>query len=140
MIEVAVTRETDVAFDKVWGLVADFGDTSWMQGVAKTELEGEGIGLVRNIFPDVNGDPVVEKLTARDDDAHWIEYTIPLNNPLPVDDYQARITVSENGGGSTIVWSAQFAAKGVDDATAKTAVEGMYAVLLDWVVAGASSR
>jgi len=140
MTEVSVARETDVSFDAVWGLVADFGDTSWMNGVAKTEIDGDGVGMTRNVYVDPNGAPVRETLTDRDDDAHWIEYTIAEGNPLPVDDYRARVTVSSNGSGARIVWAASFEPRGVDEATAKTAVEGMYGVLLDWVIAGAAER
>jgi hypothetical protein len=139
MVEVSVTRDTDVPADTLYARVADFGNVSWMKGVAKCEVTGDGPGMVRNIFVSPEAPPVVEKLTARDDAAKRIEYSIPEGNPLPIENYAAYVVVSESGAGSRIEWGCTGDAKGIDDAAAKTAVEGMYGVLIGWVVEGTSA-
>ena len=139
MIEVLVSKNSDSDADLVYGLLADFGNTSWMKGVAKTEVDGDGVGMVRNIYTTPDASPVREKLLARDDLARKVSYTITEGNPLPVDNYNASVSVSEYGTGCRIEWTGSFEAKGVDDATAKTTVEGIYGVLLDWVIEGAAN-
>jgi hypothetical protein len=136
MIEVLVSRDCDLSAEVAYELLADFGNTSWMKGVAKTEVDGDGVGMVRNIYVDPAGAAVVEKLTARDDAAHRIDYEITENNPLPVENYQAWIEIAASGAGCRIDWCSTFEAKGVDEATAKTSVEGMYGVLIDWLLGG----
>ena len=79
-------------------------------------------------------------MTERDDLARKVAYVIEEGNPLPVDDYAAYAQVSELGDGCQIEWSGQFTARGVDDETAKSTVEGMYGVLIDWVLEGAANR
>lgn len=139
MIDVTVTRDSDLSAEVVYELLADFGNTSWMKGVSKTEIEGEGVGMVRIIFAGPNAPPVHEKLTERDELARKVAYEITEGNPLPVDNYSAHAQVSELGSGCQIEWCGRFEAKGVDDATAKKTVEGMYGVLIDWLLEGAGN-
>jgi len=136
MIEIIVMRDVDFPADKVYAAVADFGSVGWMNGVAKVEIEGDGVGMVRNIFVSPDAAPVREQMTARDDDAMRIGYVITEGNPLPVDNYSATVTVVPTGSGCRVEWAGSFEAKGIDDATAKASVEGMYGVMIDWLVAG----
>ena len=136
MIDVLVSRELELSADKVYAAVADFGSVGWMNGVAKVEIEGDGVGMVRNIFVSDEAPPVREQMTMRDDEAKQIGYVINEGNPLPVDKYNATVTVVTTDSGCRIEWACSCEAKGVDEATAKTTVEGMYGVLIDWLVAG----
>ena len=138
MVEVKVSREIDHSLEEVWGALADFGSVGWMQGVAKCVVEGEGVGMVRNIYVDPAGSPVREKLTALDAAAHRLEYEIGESNPLPVDNYKAWVAVEATQSGCRIDWGSTSDARGVDDATAKASLEGMYGVLIDWLVGGLS--
>lgn len=140
MLEISVTRDSDLSAEAVYELLADFGNCSWMKGVTKTEVEGDGVGMVRMIYAGpAENPPVHEKLTERDDLKRMVAYTIPENNPLPVDNYSANVVVTEVGNGCQIEWNGSFEAKGVDDETAKTTVEGMYGVLIDWVLEGVAN-
>ncbi|MBW2294307.1 MAG: SRPBCC family protein [Deltaproteobacteria bacterium] len=137
MIEVLVSRDCDLSAEVAYELLADFGNTSWMKGVAKTEVDGDGVGMVRSIYVSPDAPPVREMMTERDDLARKVAYTITEGNPLPVDDYSAFVQVTEVGSGCRIEWAGSFEAKGTDEATAKTTVEGMYGVLIDWLLEGA---
>ncbi|MFT5443563.1 MAG: hypothetical protein ACI8W3_002613 [Myxococcota bacterium] len=139
MIEILVSKDCDVSADVIYEMLADFGSIGWMKGVAESTVDGEGVGMVRNIFTGPDNPPVREKLVERDDLARRIGYTIPEGNPLPVDEYSATVTVSEMGDGSRIDWAGTMVAKGTDEATAKATVEGMYGVLIDWLVEGAKA-
>ena len=74
MIEVSVSKNSDSDADLVYELLADFGNTSWMKGVAKTEVDGDGVGMVRNIYTTPDASPVREKLLARDDLARKVRW------------------------------------------------------------------
>jgi len=80
------------------------------------------------------GDAILEVMESKDEAARRLGYTITQNNPLPVSDYHATCTAVDLGDGrSRLDWGCDFEPSGVDEATAKQAVEGMYAVLLSWV-------
>lgn len=134
MMEITVGQDSDLSAEVVYELLADFGNTSWMNGVAKTEVEGDGVGMVRNIFTTPDAAPVREMLTERDDLKRKIAYTIPENNPMPVDNYSSCVVVTEVGSGCRIEWTGNFDAKGISDEEAKQTLEGMYGVLIDWVL------
>lgn len=141
MIEIKVSRDVGVSFERVWDLIADFGNTSWMQGISKSEVTGNGPGMVRAIYVGTDAPPILEEMTALDREQHRVDYVITQGNPLPVVNYVAWVVVARNRDGNAhIDWCSTFDAKqGVDDATAKGAVEGMYGVLIDWVTAGAEA-
>ena len=49
MAEAIVKETVDVPVDRLWALVADFGDVSWMPAGTQAELEGSGAGMARII-------------------------------------------------------------------------------------------
>ena len=52
----------------------------------------------------------------------------------------SHMTVVDLGNGrSRLDWGCTAVARGVEEAAAKTAVEGMYGVLIDWLVEGAGA-
>ncbi len=140
MIQATATRDSDLSAETVYELLADFGNTSWMHGVAKVEVEGDGVGMIRFIYASEDSPPVHEKLTERDDLARKVAYEITEGNPLPVENYAAYAQVTELGNGCQVEWTGRFDAKGVDDATARTTVEGMYGVMIDWLLEYAARR
>lgn len=52
-------------------------------------------------------------------------YTI-VSGPLPVANYRSTISVLPDGGGSKVVWTGKYDAKGAPDADAKKAINGVY--------------
>ncbi len=137
MIRVLVKREVAAPADRLWKLVGNFGDVSWMNGVTRSELEGQGVGMVRSLYVG-DGPPVREQLEAHDEGARSIGYTITQGNPMPVTDYHATVAVVPDGPErSRLEWGCRFEASGVSEPEAKAAVEGMYGVLIGWVKAAA---
>ncbi len=71
------------------------------------------------------GGAILEKETNWDDKAKTYSYTIE-EGPLPVANYKATIAVAPHGSGSEIVWTANFDAKGADDAKAESTIGGIF--------------
>lgn len=136
-MKITVTGEVEATADELWSVVADFGDVSWMMGVTRCEVEGDGPGMVRAIY--AGGDTAVrEELEFIDGDQRRLGYTIGENLPLPVTEYHAVMTVRDLGSGrSELDWSCTARPAGVSEQAARTAVEQMYGVLLGWVKAHA---
>jgi carbon monoxide dehydrogenase subunit G len=132
MIEVSVEREFEFDAETVWGVFADFGNVSWVPGVEKVEVEGEGIGMIRHltvpVFP-----PLHERLESLDHDAKVLEYSIPSVEYIEVKNYRARAEVTESGSGRCRVrMTCTAEATGLDeDAAAKT--EAFYGAMLGWI-------
>jgi hypothetical protein len=141
MAEVKATVEIEASVDALWTLLADFGDISWMQGVEKCEVSGEGIGMQRAVYAMGATDPINEVLESLDPEARRLGYGIPENNPLPAKDYHAYCEATDLGDGrSQLVWGCTFEPVGGDEAAAKAMVEGMYGVLTGWVKTALESR
>ncbi|WP_022977772.1 SRPBCC family protein [Nevskia ramosa] len=135
--ELSVSKSVSIAApaDAVWAKVKDFnGMNTWHPAIAKSEIvEGTNntVGAVRQLtLAGETPTTIKEKLTALDDAAKSFSYEI-VEGPLPVSDYSSTLTVAADGAGSTVTWSSKFKAKGADDATATTTIEGVYTGGLD---------
>jgi hypothetical protein len=125
MAEALVQVEIEAPVDRLWALVADFGQIGWMKGIAKVEVKGSGVGMVREIHAAGSDKPVVEVLESMDEGARRIGYAIPENVPLPVDDYHATCTAVDLGDGrSRLDWGCSFTPKGVLISWVKGELEG----------------
>ena len=139
------TQSMDIAASpaKVWGIVENFGDLTWVPPVkSSTATEGNTVGSVRTL--DLGGPKLIEKLISYDPAKRSYTYVItddPANKKaLPVSHYRSVITVAPGSGdGSKVTWTGNFEradtgaspAAGMDDASAKKAVAGVYKVGLD---------
>ena len=128
---------------KVWGIVENFGDLTWVPPVkSSTATEGNTAGSVRTL--DLGGPKLVERLVVYDPSKQSYTYVItddPANKKtLPVSHYRSVITVAPGGGdGTKVTWTGNFERAdtganppaGMDDASAKKAVAGVYKAGLD---------
>jgi Polyketide cyclase / dehydrase and lipid transport len=106
MAIVRVSTIIHVPINRVWGNVRDFAThVEWIHGARVISMEGgtgTTVGVVRTL--DVQGMIVVERLTALDDDAHSMSYTIVGDLPLPMYDIHGSIAmVSDTSADSTLV-------------------------------------
>ena len=122
---VRVEEEVEVAADRIWELVRDFGGIkSWSEGVDGVEVEGEGIGAVRTIK--TAGIELQERLEAIDDAARSFSYAI-ISGPVPVQNYYATLTVHEAGEGrSRITWESTFEPQGASEEDCANLFRGVY--------------
>jgi len=133
MIEVKVEGEIAFSAEKVWGVIADFGNVSWVPGVEKVELEGEGVGMIRHltvpVFPQLH-----ERMDAIDSEKMILDYSIPSVEFLHLKDYKARAQVSElEGERCGLVWSCVSEVDGVEDAQAISETEAFYRDIMTWI-------
>jgi carbon monoxide dehydrogenase subunit G len=107
--------------DEVWARIRDFGDVSWIPGVASCTLDGD----VRTIMMQGLDFPIVQQMLHRDDAARSYSYGFlgeldmePIFGPGHiVRDFEATLTVTPEGPGSSRVTydvdTAEFLVDGV---------------------------
>ncbi|WP_373077943.1 SRPBCC family protein [Zhongshania sp.] len=133
MVNVHLAREFDIAADKVWALLENFGDIGWAPGIDKTELIGDGIGMTRRLHL-AGMEPIDEVLTAMDKAAMTFAYDIPRGIPIPVTAYSANAKVTSLGDDRCRVdWYGRAEPAGVSDDDAIAMIQGTYEMLLQWV-------
>lgn len=136
MAQTAVKRTLAVPADALWQRLADFGDVSWITPATRTEVEGSGPGMVRLVYAG-SDTPVRERLESLDPKSRTLVYTIPENNPLPVEGYRATVRVEDLGESRCeIEWSCEYEPSGAPAEQAERSIQAMYGVLIDWVSAG----
>jgi hypothetical protein len=133
MVEVKVECVLEFGAHEVWAIIADFGNVSWVPGIQKVELEGEGVGMVRHltvpVFPQLH-----ERLDAIDHEKMMLDYSIPAVAYIHVKDYRARAQVFElEGDRCRVVWSGIAEADGADDEQAIAETEAFYASIITWI-------
>lgn len=126
MTTVMVSEDVNGDAAQVWAALSDFGGIKVGGPVTSFETEGEGVGMVRTIG--LGGGLVVERLDRHDAAAMVFAYSIINDDcPLPVSDYSATVTITDQGNGSCNVnWSGTFQPKGASEADASKVVEGIY--------------
>lgn len=133
MLEVRVERDLEFGAQEVWAIIADFGNVSWVPGIEKVELEGEGVGMVRHltvpVYPQLH-----ERLEAIDHEEMTLDYSIPSVELIHLKDYDARAQVSElEGGRCRLVWSCKAEVDGVGHEQAIAETEAFYGSIMDWI-------
>ena len=108
---------------KVWGIIKDYGDMSWLPPVKSTEGKGGNTEGATRVLTLQNGGTVTEELKKYDDAEMTYAYKITdmssektINHAgadvkvpvVPVDNYAASIKVEDKGGSSQVTWKAGF--------------------------------
>lgn len=119
-LEVARSIEIAASADRVWAIVGDFGDMTYLDAVvSKTEIvrgKNNEIGAQRAISLK-DGGLILETLTAWRTKPHALSYRMD-DGPLPVSHYTSTIEVTPSGGASRVTWSGSFRHKAAATATA----------------------
>jgi hypothetical protein len=138
MARAVVKQAVDVPAEKMWRLVAAFGDTSWMPTGTQVRIEGSGPGMTRNVS--AGTDKVIqERLESVDAATRTLVYTIPQNVPFPATDYRATLRVIPSGAGCEVEWGATFTPAGAPEAEIARAIEGMYGLMIGWLAVRAKA-
>lgn len=101
--------EISAPADKVWSIVGNFQDASWIPGVEKTEGSGGNGADAKRTLTLKNG-KIDESLTKYDEASKTISYKIDNVDVkiLPVNNYAATISIKEEGGKSIVEWKGAF--------------------------------
>ena len=141
-VKVHASKEMSHSVDRVWALISDFGNLSWMSAGGmefKMTTTGSGLGMVRHI--DVPGIiKIDERLDLLDESMRRLGYTIPKNTVLPFDDYRVIIALSEtDSGGTRVDWNVRFDSAEMDAGEAEKMIGETYAQHGDWIDAALSA-
>ncbi len=108
--KVTETVEINAPVDKVWKVVGNFQDMSWLPAVAKTEGKGGNDVNATRTLTLQNGGKIEEQLDKYSAEDHTYSYEITKADVkvFPVNDYSSRITVEADGDKSTVTWWGGF--------------------------------
>lgn len=106
MHRITTSHEFDAAAATLWDLVQDFAHIErWWPThdpavrIARVEVEGEGIGMVRHIYNQGYRNPVSERLDFLDPDAMTYKLSIVGKAPAGITRYQATGHIEPLPGG-----------------------------------------
>jgi ribosome-associated toxin RatA of RatAB toxin-antitoxin module len=125
----------------VWALLGDLRAAAehW-PAVARTEVEGAGVGCVRTMHL-VDGHVVKERLEAHDAAQRCYRARVLQFSQLPLRELSYSVTVEESGPRAcTVDWELDFEPAGAPEARVRDMLEGIYgslrASLLETLKAG----
>jgi hypothetical protein len=127
MIEIEVTRDTDLSADKVWEEIRHFDRVlEWVPGGDESTItvEGEGVGATRDIVLVTQG-YVQHRLVAFDDEQRMFSYELTAGKPIGMQDYTVVATVTPlDDDHCTIRWAGEMTSdSSLDEATVGGALE-----------------
>jgi carbon monoxide dehydrogenase subunit G len=138
--KVTETVEINAPADKVWAVVGNFQDMSWLPAVSKTEGKGgNDVGATRTLtLPNGVIHETLTKYNAEQKSYHY-EMNHPDVKVVPVANYSSSISVKDEGGKSVVEWRGAFyrgymnnnPPPELSDEAAKKAVTGIYRSGLD---------
>jgi hypothetical protein len=133
MVEVSIEREFEVCAEKIWAILADFADISWIPGIEKVELEGEGVGMIRHVT--APGLPQLhERMDAIDHEKMILDYSVPEVAFIQAKNYRARAQVLPlDGEHCRLHWSCRAEPDGVTEAECVAKTEGFYEMVMNWI-------
>jgi mxaD protein len=109
--------------EKVWAIIKDYGDMSWLPGIKSTKIEGGNTKGAIRVLTLKDGGTITEELKKYDDKAMSYAYKITDMSTaktithagveekvpvLPVDNYAASIDLTEQGGSTVVSWKAGY--------------------------------
>ncbi|MBO1022177.1 SRPBCC family protein [Methylobacterium sp. SD274] len=145
--KVSQTIEINAPADKVWAVLGNFQDGSWIPVVEKTEGKGGNEVKATRVLTLKGGATVEEELAKYDAEKKTYMYRITKVDvkTLPVNDYSSTIEVEGDGAKSKVTWRGAFyrgymnndPPPDLNDEASKAAVLGLYKAGLDNVKANA---
>ncbi|MDR7037280.1 MULTISPECIES: SRPBCC family protein [Methylobacterium] len=139
--KISESVEINAPADKVWAVVGNFQDMSWLPPVEKTEGTGGNEAKATRTLTLKGGATVVEELSKYSADKKSYSYRIDKVDvkTLPVNDYSSTIEVEDAGGKSKVTWKGAFyrgymnndPPPELNDENSEKAVRGLYRTGLD---------
>ena len=133
MVEVSIEREFNVKAERIWDMLANFADISWIPALEKVELEGEGVGMIRHVT--APGLPIMhERMDGIDHENMALDYSTPEVEFLKTKNYSARAQVfALEGDRCRLHWACKSEPDGVSEEQATQNTQGFYAMIMIWV-------
>jgi len=135
--------------DKVWGIIKNFGDMSWLPPVKSTDVKGGNEKGAVRVLTLQDGGTITEEMKKYDADKMSYSYKITDMSTaktithagkeekvpvVPVDNYSATITVEAHGATSSVRWKAGYyraytnnePPEEMNEAAANAAIKGIF--------------
>ncbi len=139
--KVSESIEINAPADKVWQIVGNFQDGSWIPVVEKTEGKGGNEVKATRTLTLKGGATVEEELAKYDAEKKSYMYRITKVDvkTLPVNDYSSTVELEGNGDKTKLTWRGAFyrgymnndPPPDLNDEASKKAVQGLYRAGLD---------
>jgi mxaD protein len=130
MIQVAVTKQINSPADKVWEKVASFSGIEDYSPIAKSVVEGNGVGAKRTCYMPDDAE-IHEALSLLDHDNMHLEYEM-FSGPFPIKNYKGKVTVKPvSDNTSEVTWGSEFELNGASESEIRPLFEGFYAATID---------
>jgi mxaD protein len=127
-LKVEKTLEVDASAATVWKMIGDYNHLDvWHPVVVDCTVDNDNnkLGATRTLTL-ADGANIIEELVAHSDNDKTYTYSIK-ESPLPINHYVSTISVRESSDGkSSVTWSTNFNAEGVEDAKASEIIAGIY--------------
>jgi hypothetical protein len=121
-VESTVTARSSLSQEELWQTVSDLcAMTLWNPAVKDCVLSADGRVRTLSLFGGFKDEQVVENWD-RTSHSFAIFTDAP---PLPVVNYHSKVSVIAEGNGSALQLTATYEARGVSDADAKRAIDGL---------------
>jgi hypothetical protein len=130
MTKVSVLSNFATSAELVWALIGNFhGMADWHPAVVRSDM-GAGGNLRRLSFS--GGGQAVDRLICHDNQKKIYRY-FSVESPLPVAECAGAISVNigEDGTGSIVEWSANFAPAGFSEHDSKCVIRNVYEAGID---------
>ncbi|MDP3838841.1 MAG: SRPBCC family protein [Methylococcales bacterium] len=135
--------------DKVWGIIKNFGDMSWLPPVKSTDVKGGNEKGAVRVLTLQDGGSITEEMKKYDEAKMSYAYKITDMSTaktithagkeekvpvVPVDNYSATITVEAQGATSSVRWKAGYyraytnnePPEEMNEAAANAAIKGIF--------------
>lgn len=135
--------------EKVWGIIKNYGDMSWLPPIKSTTVEGGNEKGATRVLTLQDGGTITEELKKYDDKKMSYSYKITEMSTaktithagveekvpvVPVDNYSATITVEAKGESSAVNWKAGYyraytnnnPPEEMNEATANAAIKSIF--------------
>jgi len=135
--------------DKVWGIIKNFGDMSWLPPIKSTDIKGGNEKGAVRVLTLQDGGTITEEMKKYDADKMSYSYKITDMSTaktithagkeekvpvVPVDNYSATITVEAQGATSSVRWKAGYyraytnnePPEEMNEAAANAAIKGIF--------------
>ena len=130
MTTVSVSKTINVPASAAWEKLSSFREIEKFSPIARSVVEGEGVGAKRSCFMPDDAE-ITEELTVVDNDKMHLEYVI-ITGPFPIENYVSTVTVTSMSSDSCEVsWSSEFDVSAEAEGEIVALFDGFYNVIID---------
>lgn len=121
------------SLDKVWQILGAFTEVDWLPGIEGVEVVDRAGRVTRILSISGLDAPIEEQLISRDEVRHYLKYHVVKNAFVPYEDYVVKMTLEAGDDGTLVSFKASFQFEEATLETARTALVGVYQIIIDAV-------